>query len=81
MNDSEHWLTRPATIRKLWIAFSLILAITVLAQLFIPVKGYFGIDGYFAFGATFGFFSCALMVAASKVLGALLKRSEDYYDD
>jgi hypothetical protein len=81
MNDSEHWLTRPATVRKLWIGFSVVLALTVLVQLAFPSKGYFGIDGMLGFGAAFGFFSCALMVLAAKGLGALLKRPEDYYDD
>ena len=77
----DHWLTRPATIRKLWIALYAVLAITVLAQMGIKVKGYFGIDGWFAFGAAFGFVCCVAMVLVAKVLGAVLKRPEDYYDD
>ena len=81
MDDKDHWLTRPVSIRKLWIGFSSILALTVLAQLIIGVKGYFGIDGIFGFGAVFGFFSCVTMVLVAKALGALLKRPEDYYDD
>ena len=45
MNDFDsHWLTRPATIRKLWWGFSIVLALTVAAQLFVDVKGYFGVD-------------------------------------
>ncbi len=77
----DHWLTRPATIRKLWIALYVVLAITVLAQLGIKVKGYFGVDGWFGFGAVFGFTSCVLMVLVAKALGAVLKRPEDYYGD
>ena len=77
----DHWLTRPATIRKLWIALYAVLAITVLAQLGIKVKGYFGVDGWFGFGAAFGFLCCVAMVLVAKVLGAVLKRPEDYYDD
>ena len=80
MNDVvSHWLTRPATIRKLWWGFSIVLALTVAAQLFIDVKGYFGVDGWFGFGAMFGFSSCLVMVLVAKVLGFFLKRSEDYY--
>ena len=30
--SDNHWLTRPATIRKLWLGFSIVLAITVLLQ-------------------------------------------------
>jgi hypothetical protein len=82
MNDDtqhDHWLTRPATIRKLWWGFSIVLALTVVAQLFIYVKGYFGVDGWFGFGAVFGFLSCLAMVLVAKVLGFLLKRDENYY--
>lgn len=81
MNDPEHWLTRPATVRKLWIGFSVVLAVTVLLEFFAPNKGYFGIDGLFGFGALYGFGCCVLMVFVAKALGVLLKRPEDYYDD
>jgi hypothetical protein len=40
-NDHDHWLVRPATIRALWWGGSIVLALTVLAQFVIPVKGYF----------------------------------------
>ena len=82
MNDDsqhDHWLVRPATIRKLWWAFSIVLALTVLAQFFIYVKGYFGVDGWFGFGAAYGFLSCLAMVLVAKGLGVFLKRGEDYY--
>lgn len=82
MNDDtqqDHWLARPATIRRLWRIFSVVLAVTVAAQLFIDVKGYFGVDGWPGFGAAFGFFSCLAMVLVAKGLGVLLKRQEDYY--
>ncbi len=77
--QDNHWLTRPETIRKLWWAFSIVLALTVLAQAFIYVKGYFGADSWFGFGAVFGFLSCLAMVVFAKVLGFVLKRGEDYY--
>ena len=82
MNDKtqqDHWLARPATIRKLWWVFSIVLALTVIAQLFIDIKGYFGVDGWFGFGAAFGFLSCLAMVLFAKALGVFLKRNEDYY--
>lgn len=75
----KHWLERPATIRKLWWGFSAVLAATVLAQLAIYIKGYFGVDGWFGFGAAYGFVSCLLMVLVAKVLGFVLKRPADYY--
>ena len=82
MNDprqQDHWLTRPATIRRLWWCFAVLLASTVVAQLFVDVKGYFGVDGWIGFAAAFGFFSCLAMVLVAKGLGVLLKRGEDYY--
>lgn len=82
MNDEKelHWLVRPSTIRKLWIGFSVVLALTVLAQTVIYVKGYFGFDGWFGFGAVYGFVCCLVMVLVAKLLGVLLKRPENYYD-
>jgi hypothetical protein len=53
----------------------------VLAQTVINIKGYFGFDGWFGFGAVYGFVSCLLMVLLAKLLGVVLKRPENYYDD
>lgn len=78
-DSADHWLVRPANIRRLWIGGFMLLAITVLAQLMIPVKGYFGFDGLFGFGAIFGFFSCVAMVLVANLLGFILKRDEGYY--
>ena len=77
--EDPHWLTSPANIRKLWWGFSIVLALTVAAQLFIYVKGYFDVDGWFGFGAVYGFLSCLAMVLIAKGLGIFLKRNEDYY--
>ena len=77
--EREHFLTRPGTIRGLWWGFSVLLALTVLAQLVFYVKGYFTVDGWFGFGAMFGFLSCLLMVLFAKLLGYVLKRPQDYY--
>ena len=82
MNQPEndnHWLVRPRTIRLLWTVFIVVLALTVLAQLVIYVKGYFIVDGWFGFGAIYGFVSCLLMVLFAKALGTFLKRPDDYY--
>ena len=80
-DESLHWLVRPTTIRKLWIGFSALLALVVLAQAVIYVKGYFVVDGWFGFGAVYGFVCCLLMVLVAKLLGVVLKRPQGYYDD
>ena len=78
---SDHWLARPENIRKLWIVFIVILALTVMADFFVHHHPHFGIDGTFGFGAWFGFISCVVLVVFSKALGSILKRPDTYYDD
>ena len=77
--ENDAWLARPSSIRLLWWVFAVVLAVTVLAQLLFPVKGYFGADGWFGFGAVFGFLACLGMVVFAKLLGYVLKRPVDYY--
>jgi len=77
--DELHWLVRPRTIRILWWVFSVLLALTVVAQFAFKVKGYFDVDGWLGFGAVFGFLSCLAMVLVAKVLGWVLKRDDSYY--
>ena len=79
MKQDDHWLVRPDSIRLLWKIFWAVLAITVLLEIFIKVKGYFGVDEWMGFGAAFGFFSCVAMVVVAKWLGYVLKRPDDYY--
>jgi hypothetical protein len=77
--EPDHWLVRPETIRWIWRISIVVLALTVLLQLVIKVKGYFGVDGWIGFGAAYGFLSCLAMVLVAKALGLALKRDEDYY--
>lgn len=79
-DSDKHWLVRAATIRKLWVLFAVILAATVLVQLFVPLHGHFGIDGWFGFPAAYGFLTCVAMVVGAKILGIFLKRKDSYYD-
>jgi len=79
--NDDHWLSRPGTIRRLWVGFAVLLALTVVAQFVIDIKGYFGLDGWPAFGAVYGFGACVAMVLVAKMLGVVLKRPDDYYDD
>lgn len=79
--QDHHWLVRPKTIRGFWIGGSLLLALTVVLQLVIKIKGYFGVDGWFGFGAVFGFLCCVAMVLVAKGLGRFIKRDDSYYLD
>ena len=78
--NNDHWLTRPATIRLLWVGFILVLIVLVALDLVAAHHPHFGIDGTFGFGAWFGFLSCVALVGFAKALGALLKRPDTYYD-
>ncbi|MPZ37484.1 MAG: hypothetical protein GEU95_05375 [Rhizobiales bacterium] len=77
----DHWLVRESTIKKLWVAFAVVLIATVLMDLVVAHHPYFGLDGTFGFGAWFGFVSCAAMVIVAKALGLFLKRPDTYYDN
>jgi hypothetical protein len=77
----QHWLYLPATRRKLWIAGIAVLVLTVIAELFIHPHAYFLIAEFFGFFAVYGFLSCVILVVIANLLGWLLKRKDDYYDD
>lgn len=86
MNHSpkrEHlaFLSRPGAVGRLWVIFSIILALTVIAELFIDVHGHFEIEHVFAFNAWYGFLSCAAIIAVAKLLGIFIKRKDTYYDE
>ena len=77
----QHWLTRPAVIRKLWWIFAGVLALTVGAEAFVTVKPHFQVETIFGFSAWFGFLGCAALIGVAKVLGLVLKRPDRYYDE
>ncbi len=80
-DGEDHWLVRPTTIRNIWIASLVLLALLVAAEWMVPVKARFAIDDWYAFGAVFGFLSCVAMVLFAKALGWVLKRPDDYYEE
>ena len=77
----KHWLTRPETIRRLWIAFVVVLAAVVLVELLIAGDPHFAIERVFGFNAWYGFIACAVLIIGAKVIGLLLKRPDTYYDE
>ncbi len=76
----QNWFYRKSSIRKLWIGTYVVLALTVIAELFIHLHPHFKIEAIFAFHAWYGFLACVGMVVFAKLLGYLIKRRDDYYD-
>lgn len=77
----DHWLARPETIRRLWIAFIAVLAVLVLLDLVVDHHPHFELEAIFGFGAWFGFLSCVGLIVFAKALGFFLKRPDTYYDE
>lgn len=76
----DHFLTRPGTIRRLWIGFVAVLAVLVLLDLVVAHHPTFALESIFGFGAWFGFLSCVVLIGIAKGLGVILKRPDTYYD-
>jgi hypothetical protein len=75
-----HWLDELRNVRLLWRLFIALLALTVLAELAVSMHPQFGVDGVFAFHAIYGLLACVAMIGIAKALGAVLKRSDRYYE-
>jgi uncharacterized membrane protein len=80
MTMQKHWLTRPETIRRLWIAFIVVLALVVLAEFGVAGDPHFAVERVFGFNAWYGFIACAVLIVGAKAIGLLLKRPDTYYD-
>lgn len=76
----KNWFYRESSIKKLWTGAIIILALTVIAELFITLHPHFKIESIFSFHAIYGFVACVVMVVFAKLLGFLIKRKDDYYD-
>ncbi len=81
MENKTHWLDQPHSTKQLWIAFVVVLALTVIAELFVPLHPHFEIESIFGFHAWYGFLVCAAMIVGAKGLALLLKRPDTYYNN
>lgn len=72
---------RTGAARLLWGAFLALLALVFAADFLVKHHAYFGIDGMPGFKALFGFAAVAALIVAARLLGALLQRPDDYYDE
>ena len=76
---TPHWFVRPTTIRRLWVAFALILVSTVLAEVLVERHPMSALDAVFGFAAWFGFGACVALVVLARLIGVALKRPDDFY--
>ena len=79
--ENKRWLLRKENIRTLWIIYIAILIVTVIGSFFVHQHEPFGVEDSLGFFAWYGFISCVAMVIFAKLLGFILKRPENYYDN
>lgn len=74
----EHLSTK--TVQRLWVAFILLLSLSVLLQFFVHPHPHFGMDGEFWFYPVYGFAASVGLVLCSRLLGFIVKRRDDYWE-
>jgi hypothetical protein len=81
MKKEFNFFDKPGNIKKLNIFFYATLGILVVLDFFIVKHPHFGWDKIPCTYALYGFLSCGVIIAISKILGKLwLQKGEDYYD-
>lgn len=68
-------------IKRVWIISGIILVLSLIAEFFILPHKEDEIESQRFFYAIYGFISCVAIVIISKLLGAFLKRNENYYSN
>ncbi len=81
MKKIIEFMDRPDIRKKTrWILIAILIGL-VLIDPFMEKHPVFAVEKLTAFYAIYGFLSCALIVAVSKIIGKLwLQKREDYYD-
>lgn len=77
----QNWFYRESSIKKIWIVAIVVLILTVILEFFVALHPHFKIEGLFGFHAIYGFLTCVGMVVFAKLLGFLIKRKDDYYEN
>lgn len=70
----------PKNVRRLLGFFFAVLALLLVADVFVHKHGHFYFEDMPAFFAAYGFVACVLVIFGSKVLRFFLGRKEDYYE-
>lgn len=68
-------------LRRLWAGFAAVLALTLVAEVFVEAHPHFEIERLYAFNAVYGFLACAGLILVARAIGLALKRRDDYYDE
>mgnify|MGYP000606694647 CR=1 FL=1 len=70
---------RPKTV--FWVILLFLCVACVVPELFLSRKGYFGVDGMLGFYALLGLASGVALVLLGNLVGLVLKRRENYYQE
>lgn len=65
----------------MWKSFTAVLALTVLAELFVEKHPHFDAERFFGIYALYGFLACAALILIAKAVGAILKRPDSHYHE
>ncbi len=79
MQDS-HPLYQPGNRRRLRQIGIILALLTLAAELFVPLHGYFGFAEVFGFNAISGLIGTVALIVLALILGVILRRRDDYYD-
>jgi len=81
MNKIIEYFERPNVGKAVRYLFYASLVLLLILEFLVEKHPYFPWAGFPAFNAVYGFLSCAVIIAVSKLLGKFwLQKGEDYYD-
>ncbi len=79
-SGSNHWLDNPATPKRLWTVFAVILGVLVVAEFFVT-HSHGGLIGTTGFHAVYGLAVGLISIAIAKGWKFVMKRKDTYYDE
>ncbi len=79
--EERTWIDDPKNVTKIVYALYAVCGALIVIDPFIHKHGPFAIEHLWGFYGIFGFLACVGLVAAAKLVRAVLMRPEDYYDE